>query len=83
MSTCSQKLAKIVIQRQNPYLNTDYNSLYNYNPEEETFSNTENTQIRYFAEKAKRAVKSNIRIKSIPKIEITKPEIPEMNLFVN
>jgi len=69
--------------QKNPYLNTDYNSLYNYNPEEETFSNTENTQIRYFAEKARKAVKSNIRTKSIPKIEITKPEIPEMNPFVN
>jgi len=67
----------------NPYLSTSYNSFYNYNPEEETFSNTENTQIRYFAEKAKRAVKSNIRTKSVPKIKITKPEIPEMNLFVN
>jgi len=67
----------------NPYLSTSYNSFYNYNPEEETFSNTENTQIRYFAEKARRAVKSNVRTKSIPKIEITKPKIPEMNLFIN
>jgi len=40
-------------------------------------------QIRYFAEKARRATKSNMRIKSIPKIKITKPEIPEINLFVN
>ena len=83
MSTCSQKLAKIVMQRQNPYLNTDYNSLYNYDPEEETFSNTKDTQIRYFTEKAKRAVKSNIKTKNIPEIKIIKPEIPEMNLFVN
>ena len=67
----------------NPYLNTDYNSLYNYNPEEEIFSNTKDTQIKYFTEKAKRAVTSNIRIKSVLKIKITKPEIPETNLFVN
>jgi len=83
MSICSQKLAKIVMQRQNLYLNTDYDSLYNFNPEEETFSNTENTQIRYFAEKARRVTKSNIRIKSVPKIEIIKPEILETNPFVN
>jgi len=83
MSTYSQKSAKIVIQEQNPYLNTDYNSLYNYNPEEETFSNTKNTQIKYFAEKARKVVKSNIKTKSVLKIKITKPKIPEMNLFVN
>jgi len=83
MSTCSQKLAQIVIKGQNPYLNTDYNSLYDYNLEKETFSNTENTQIRYFTEKAKRVAKSNTRTKSIPKIKITKPEISETNPFVN
>jgi len=71
------------MQKWNPYLNTDYNSLYNYNPEEETFSNIENTQIRYFTEKAKKAVKSNMKTKSVLKIEITKPEIPETNPFVN
>jgi len=83
MSTCSQKSAKIVIQRQNPYLNTDYNSLYSYDSEEETFSNTKDTQIRYFAEKAKKAAKSNIKTKSIPEIKIIKLEIPEINLFVD
>ena len=67
----------------NPYLNTSYNSLYNYNPEKETFSNTEDTQIKYFTEKARRVAKSNMRTKRVLKIEITKPEIPEMNLFVN
>jgi len=67
----------------NPYLSTSYDSFYDYNPEEETFSNTEDTWIRYFAEKARKAVKSNIRTKSVPKIKITKPEIPEINLFVD
>jgi len=67
----------------NPYLSTSYNSFYNYNPEEETFSNIEDTQIKYFAKKARRAAKSNIRTKSVPKIKITKPEIPETNPFVN
>jgi len=83
MLTCSQKSAQIVIKEWNPYLSTDYDSLYNYDPEEETFSDTKNTQIKYFAEKAKRAAKSNMRTKSVPKIEITKPEIPEMNLFID
>jgi len=67
----------------NPYLSTSYNSFYNYNPEEETFSDIEDTQIRYFAKKARKAVKSNKRTKSVLKIKITKPEIPEINLFVN
>jgi len=69
--------------QKNPYLNISYNSFYNYNPEKETFSNIEDTQIRYFTEKAKRVAKSNTRTKSVPKIKITKPEIPETNLFVN
>jgi len=67
----------------NPYFSTSYNSFYDYNPEKETFSNTKDTQIRYFTEKAKRAAKSNMRTKNVPKIKITKPEIPETNLFVN
>ena len=67
----------------NPYLHISYNNFYDYNPEKETFSNTEDTWIRYFAEKAKRAAKSNIKTKNIPKIEITKPEIPETNPFVD
>jgi len=67
----------------NPYLNTSYDSFYNYNPKEETFSNIENTQIRYFTKKAKRIAKSNTRTKSVPKIKITKPKIPETNPFVD
>ena len=67
----------------NPYLSTSYDSFYNYDPEKETFSNIEDTQIKYFAEKARRAVKSNMKTKSVPKIKITKPEIPETNPFVN
>ena len=83
MSTYSQKLAQIVIKEWNPYLNTSYDSFYNYNPEKETFSDTEDAQIRYFAKKAKRAVKSNQRTKSVLNIKITKLKIPEINLFVN
>ena len=67
----------------NPYLSISYDSFYNYNPKEETFSDTKNTQIRYFTEKARKAVKSNIRTKNVPKVDITKPEILEINLFVN
>ena len=67
----------------NPYLSISYNSFYDYNPKEETFSNTEDTQIRYFTEKARRAVKSNTEAKRVLKIEITKPEIPEINLFID
>ena len=33
----------------NPYLNSDYNSLYNFNSEEETFSNTEHIKIKNYA----------------------------------
>jgi len=69
--------------QKNLYLNISYDSFYNYDPEEETFSNTENAWIRYFVEKARRAVKSNMRTKSVPRIEITKPEISEMNPFVD
>ena len=43
----------------NPYLNTDYNSLYNFNPEEETFSDTKDTKIRSYTAQAKEAVQSN------------------------
>jgi len=67
----------------NPYLSTSYNSFYNYNPEEEIFSDIKDTWIRYFAEKARKAAKSNVKTKSVPKVDITKPKIPEMNLFVN
>ena len=67
----------------NPYLSISYNSFYNYDPEKETFSNTENIQIRYFTEKAKRVAKSNMRTKNVPKIEIIKPEISEINPFVD
>jgi len=35
--------------QKNPYLNTDYNSLYNFNPEKEIFSDIENTRIRSYA----------------------------------
>jgi len=81
--TCSQKLAQIIIKGWNPYFILDYNSLYDFNPEKETFSNIEDTQIRYFAEKARRVAKSNIKTKSVLEIEIIKPEIPEINLFIN
>ena len=67
----------------NPYLNTSYNSFYDYNPEKETFSNTKDTQIRYFTEKARRVAKSNMKTKRVPKIEITKPKILEINPFVD
>ena len=46
ISTCSQQLAEKMIKGKNPYLNLDYNSLYNFNPEKETFSNTKNAKIK-------------------------------------
>ena len=72
MSTCSQKLAKIVMQRQNPYLNTDYNSLYNFDPEEETFSNIKNARITKYTEQAKRIT-----------VRIAKPRIIINDLFID
>ena len=83
ISTCSQKLAKIVIQRQNLYLNTDYNSLYNFNPEEETFSNIKCTKIKSYAVQARSVVQNNQRTKSVPRIEVIKTEILDINLFVD
>jgi len=37
------------MQRQNPYLNTDYNNLYNFNPEKNTFNNTKYAKIKNYA----------------------------------
>ena len=33
----------------NLYLSTDYNSLYDFNPEKETFSDIKNTKIKSYA----------------------------------
>ena len=41
------------MQKLNPYLNPDYNSLYNFNPEEKTFNDIKNTQIRSYTAQAK------------------------------
>ena len=35
--------------QKNPYLNTDYKSLYNFDLKKETFSNTKNTKIKSYA----------------------------------
>ena len=84
MLTCSQKLAKIIMQRQNLYFNTDYKSLYDFDSEEETFSNTKCAKIKSYATQARIVAQSNQRTKSVLKIEkVTKPEIPETNLFVD
>jgi len=43
----------------NPYLNIDYKSLYDFDPEKEIFSNTKNTKIKSYAVQAKTAAQSN------------------------
>ena len=43
----------------NPYLNSDYNNLYNFNLEEETFSNLKDIKIKNYAAQAIKATKSN------------------------
>ena len=48
MLTYSQKSAKLVMQKRNLYLNSDYNSLYNFNPKKKTFSNTKYTKIKSY-----------------------------------
>ena len=53
----------------NPYLNTDYNSLYNFNPEEESFSNREDIKIRKYTEQAR---ETSAKIAK-PKIIINNP----------
>ena len=83
MLTCSQKLAQIVIKGQNPYLNTDCDNLYNFNPEKETFNNTEDMRIKYFANQAREAVKGNQRAKTARLTKIIKLKIIIKNLFTD
>ena len=59
MSIYSQKSAKIVIQKQNPYFNKDYKSLYNFNPEKETFYNIKYARIKSYTVQARTVAQSN------------------------
>jgi len=83
MLTYSQKSAKVVMQRQNPYLNTDYNNLYNFNPKEKTFSNTKCAKIKSYATQARPVAQNNQKTKRILKIKITKAKILDINPFIN
>jgi len=83
MSTCSQKSAKIVMQRWNPYLNTDYNSLYNLDPEKETFSNIKDTKIRSYAAQVKTVAQSNQKAKIARLIKVMKPKVIIKNPFTD
>ena len=67
----------------NPYLKPDYNSLYNFDLEEKTFSNTKDIKIKSYIAQARQIMQSNQRTERIPRIEITKAEIPDTNLFVD
>jgi len=57
--------------------------LYNFNPEEKNFSDTENTQIKHFAIQAREAVKSNQKTKTAKLIKVIKPKIIIKNLFTD
>ena len=59
----------------NPYFSTDYNNLYNFNPEEETFSNTKDIKIRKYTKQAKKALAKIAK----PKIIINNPFIDQSN----
>ena len=69
--------------QRNPYLNTDYNSLYNFDPKEETFSDTEDTRIRSYTVQAKEAVQSNQSAKTAKLSKIVKLWIIMENLFTD
>ena len=45
----SSPSSRNIVLKASVTLNVDYSSLYKYNPEEETFSNTEDTRIKYYA----------------------------------
>ena len=56
----------------NPYLNIDYKSLYDFDPEEETFSNTKDTRIKSYAMQAKTVVQSNQSAKTAKLTKVIK-----------
>ena len=57
--------------------------MYNFNPKEETFSNTENIWIKHFATQAKKTAKNNQRAKTAKLIKIVKPQIIIKNPFTD
>jgi len=57
--------------------------LYDFNPEKETFSNTENTQIKNFATQAREAAESNQKAKTAKLIKIVKLKVIMKNLFID
>jgi len=67
----------------NPFSQQSNDSLYDFNLEEETFNNTKNAWIKYFATQAKEAVKSNQRAKTAKLIKIIKLRVIIKNLFIN
>jgi len=83
MSTCSQKLAKLIMQRKNPYLNTNYNSFYNFDLKEKTFNNTKYVKIKSYIVQAKPIVQNNQKTKSVPRVKIIKAKIPKADPFVD
>ena len=58
-----------------PFSQQSNNSLYDYNPEEETFSDTKNTQIEHFAKKASKAAKGNQKAKTARLTKVMKLQI--------
>jgi len=58
-------------------------SLYDFNPKKETFSNTKDIRIKYFATQAKKAAKGNQRAKTVRLTKITNPKIIINNLFTD
>ena len=57
--------------------------MYDFNLEEENFSNTENAQIKHFAIQAKKAVKSNQKAKTAKLIKVIKLRVIIKNLFTD
>jgi len=67
----------------NPYFNTDYKSLYNFNLEKETFSNIKDTRIKNYTVQAKTAAQSNQSIKIAKLTKVMKLQIIIKNLFTD
>ena len=57
--------------------------MYDFNPEKETFNDTENAWIKHFATQAKTAIKGNQKAKTAQLTLVVKPRVVIKNLFTD
>ena len=67
----------------NPYLNLDYSSFYNFDPEKKTFSDIKDAKIINYAVQARQAAESNQKTKSVLKVKVTKLRIYKIKPFAD